>query len=987
MRWAREFPLSRSTHIGRTIDWLLYRFSIYLVPVVIALGTLIALVWMPREFGTPQAHPMQFRALQDTRSALDPDAALRAVQNAPLTARFGTHLAETPVWFVIDPPARALNATTTFIDFPSRHAQAMTCWSARSHAWLGTADRVGVSGSLRAVKAGFALKLDAQSASEPVLCKASFSGPAYLTAEATDGRALAASALEFERSTALITGGLITLSVFVFVTAIINHEWTYVIFAAWLIGNLRLSANALGFDIGWVGRQIAPEYLGLVRQLTFAAYYLLTATLFGQLFRRELRQVGLQPVVRAVQCGGLLLLVAAFALEYRQFIPVLWALGSIGMAALIFLLVQLVWKARSRTVMWYVASMAVVLFATLSEVLAAAFGTRMLFGGVNPVVTALSSSMMAAFAIAEQVRAERERRRQMQIELRNTYDVAPIGLFTLRSDGRFVRANPAMNAMLGLRGSEYKSRHLRDYFEDGAWDTLMLLAGQGNTASMEINGLPGPDGTARRYALKAILANGSIEGALEDVTERSKAVDRLHFLVDHDPLTGSLNRRGIEKAIARLSEESRSWSLAYIDLDRFKLINDLFGHPAGDEVLKLVAARLSSHLAVRYPVGRIGGDEFVCVFEDVAIDQAADQCRELVTALSTTPYQIGARAFQVKASIGVVECSPGDRVQDALAHADRACRASKRNGHGRLVTYRKGAAAFEERAREINLMETLGESRLPEGLFLVMQPIMSMHEPFESLNFEVLLRLRAPNGSITPAGQLIAAAEDSGNIATIDRWVLTSVLEWISANRAGLGHTRFICVNLSGGSLNDEQFIEDIFELLGRYRSVAHLLCLEITESVALHDLENTQRFIARAHDLGAKIALDDFGAGHTSFKYLKELSVDALKIDGAFVRTMCEHPADTAIVEAIVALAHNLGMRSIAEWVEDVETLRALKEIGVDYVQGFAIAKPQRSEAILDATSAASFIECEEVAVFIEELGTPRAFADDGYGMRNRTA
>ncbi|MDE1179416.1 EAL domain-containing protein [Paraburkholderia sp.] len=311
---------------------------------------------------------------------------------------------------------------------------------------------------------------------------------------------------------------------------------------------------------------------------------------------------------------------------------------------------------------------------------------------------------------------------------------------------------------------------------------------------------------------------------------------------------------------------------------------------------------------------------------------------------------------------------------DALAHADRACREAKRTAHGHLVTYARGAPAFEERAREIGLVESLGQHRLPDGLFLVMQPIMSMTDPHGSLDFEVLLRLRKPDGSVTPAGPLIAAAESSGNTASIDRWVLSTVLEWITTHRERLDHTRFVCVNLSGGSLNDEQFMEEIFGLLERYRAVARYLCLEITESVALHDLENTQRFIARAHEMGARIALDDFGAGQTSFKYLKELSADALKIDGAFVRTMCQHPADTAIVEAIVALARNLGMRSVAEWVEDVDTLRALKDIGVDYVQGFVIGKPQESEALLAAQSAASFIERAEVREFVDtECKAPR--------------
>jgi EAL domain-containing protein (putative c-di-GMP-specific phosphodiesterase class I) len=249
----------------------------------------------------------------------------------------------------------------------------------------------------------------------------------------------------------------------------------------------------------------------------------------------------------------------------------------------------------------------------------------------------------------------------------------------------------------------------------------------------------------------------------------------------------------------------------------------------------------------------------------------------------------------------------------------------------------------------------------------------------------VLLRWRAPDGTTLPAGKVIVAAEESGNIAAIDKWVLATVLDWIETNRHALSKTRFVCVNLSGGSLNDEQFMEDIFALFARYRPIVRYLCLEITESVALHDLENTQRFIARVHDMGGKIALDDFGAGYTSFKYLKDLSADALKIDGEFIRTMCAHPADTAIVEAIVALARNLGMRSIAEWVEDADTLRALKEIGVDYVQGYVIARPQESAAILTAGSAASFIEDPATQDFVNSLLEPAPRIEEEYEIRVR--
>src|ERR1700744_2574160 len=208
-------------------------------------------------------------------------------------------------------------------------------------------------------------------------------------------------------------------------------------------------------------------------------------------------------MLRIVQYNGLLMLVAGATLRYSQFIPVMWAFSSVGMVVLIFLLARLVWTTRSRTVLWYVASMAVVLFSIFSEVLGAAFGIKLLFGGVNPVIAALSSSMMAAFAIAEQMRADRERRRRMQTELRNTYDVTPIGLFTLDENGHFVRANPALQSMLSLQKTEYKVRHWNDYFESGAWGALQALASKGSDGELEMGGSAARGTGERRYLLKA----------------------------------------------------------------------------------------------------------------------------------------------------------------------------------------------------------------------------------------------------------------------------------------------------------------------------------------------------------------------------------------------------------------------------------------------------------------------------------------------------
>jgi hypothetical protein len=527
---------------------------------------------------------LSFPVIPDPSATLSPATAIARLRDAAPTARFSTHLAETPFWFMLTAPALG-GAGPTFIDLPSRHAQALSCWrTGPVLTLLGAANRQGTSGEMRANKAGFALRLDEHAAQTQILCRGTFSGPAYITASATNAEELEVSALDFTQSASLITGGLLTLAIFVFVTAIINREWTYVIFAAWLVGNLRLSANAMGFDTEWMGWLIPPDHIALLREFTFASYYVLTTTLFVELFRRELKTIGLRWSLHAVRYGGCLLMIAACTLSYAHFIPVLWACASFCILVLTYFLVQLFIKARSRTVLWYVASMGIVLFATLSQVLAAALGVKALAGALSPVVTALSSSMLCAFAIAERMREERERRRQMQIELRNTYDVTPIGLFTLSGDSAFLRANPALHSMLGLPQQHHGAHRWADYFAPGAERALAELLERDDSASIEIEGAAGTKTEARRYSLRAIRANGFIEGSLEDVTDRSKAVERLHFLAEHDPLTGLLNRRGIEHAISRQSGENGPWALAYLDLDRFKLLNDLFGHGTGDEI-------------------------------------------------------------------------------------------------------------------------------------------------------------------------------------------------------------------------------------------------------------------------------------------------------------------------------------------------------------------------------------------------------------------
>ena len=928
------------------------------MPATIAALTVVALVAWEPHYATGRAAPLELRVLQEGGVPLTPAEALAELRLRPPVPHEDTRLSETPFWFSF----RAAPAAGEIdIEMPSRHTVDAACWEAPGLEPLGHASRAETAGAFRPAKAGFALALGRRATPLNVLCRASYSGPARISALQWDAAELRRSTDRFHRNSGLLEGGLLLLAAFVLVAAAINRDATYLLFAAWLVASLRLAEISAGWDMQWLEHTIPPGWLAPMRQVTIAAYILLTYALFSRLFREDLPRVGHAWALHVARLCCLALLTAALLLPFARFLPFMWIAAATGIGVLGFLLARIVIVRRSRVAMWYSASLAMVLAAGLYEVAAAAFGLKELIGAVNSVTAALASSLLASFAIGEQMRQERAGRRRAEDELRGTYEALPIGLFTLDRDGTFVRVNPAAAAMLGIEGAAEGLRW-SDFFAPRAWH---------EPAEFEVQRRVPGEREPRWFHVRAAPAEGKVEGSLQDTTERYRATERLRFLAENDALTGVLNRRGIDKRLeaelARLPAE-RSLALAYLDLDRFKLINDIFGHRIGDEVLRQVCRRVEELLGEGQALGRIGGDEFVLIFPGTPIRSAAVLCRGILEALSSLPFQSADKAFQVKGSIGLAEVAAGTSVSDALSIADQACRAAKAGRGDGLIVYERGAAAFREREQDLRLAKHLGTGGAPEGLFLVMQPILSLRAPRTSLDFEVLVRMREADGNVLSGGRIVAAAETNGYAGVIDRWVLNHTLDWLERHRAALGATRFACMNLSGASLNDERFVREAFALLESHPAGARRLCIEITESIALHDLANTRRFIDRVRGFGAKVALDDFGAGYTSFSYLKELPADALKIDGSFVRNVHAHPANLAIVETIAELARNLGMQSIAEWAEEPATVEALHAVGIDYVQGHVISKPQPPERILAAASAAAFIENPELERFVAE-------------------
>jgi diguanylate cyclase (GGDEF)-like protein len=951
------------------LDALLYWLSIFGVPVVIGVVSIMAMVAWQAHYFAQDATQLEFRVVEDRSRSLGPAQALAELRQQPAVAFHDTKLSVFPFWIAF-PAAPSRREDRTDLELPSRHAQELTCWNGSDLRKLGHADRAVTSGQIIAAKAGFAIEFNKLQFNVNVLCRGVFVGPARISVMQWPESQLDISIHKFHRDSGLLEGGLIVLTLFVLLTAVINREWIYVLFAAWLVANLRLGAISAGWDTLWFGYTIPLEWIHAVRKLTIATYFLLTYALFARLFRDDIEQVGFRFLLRLAQWSCIPFLIVAAVLPYSNFIPYMWVTVAVGTFVIAFFLARIVLVTRSKVAIWYSASIGIALFAISYEVIAAALGAKFLIGAVNSATAALFSSLLASLAIAEEMKEERLEKVKAQAELRSTYEAIPIGLFTLDLAGKFLRGNPTLKAMLRVDVSGKKAERWSDYFEPGAWDRLLDLA-RAEHGVLELQGAIAGGEEPKWYLVEATLANEKIEGSLQDITERAKATARLRFLADHDPLTAVLNRRGIENAYDDAIKgiaNGHSLALAYLDLDRFKLINDLYGHLAGDEVLKQVCERIKEMLSPGQEIGRIGGDEFVILFRDAPIASATKTCHDIVDRIVTLPFRLGDKAFQIKGSMGLIEIATGIHVKDAISAADNACREAKKGLHGDLVIYEKNAPVFKERQEELRLVEHLGAGVAPEGLFLVMQPMMSLAAPYDSLNFEILLRLREPDGTISPAWKIISAAERNGRSAVVDRWVMSNALEWLDTHHDRLGKTRFACMNLSGASLNDERFIEDAFAMLAQHGRATERLCVEITESVALHDLDNTRRFIDKVRSFGAKIALDDFGAGYTSFAYLKELRADTLKIDGSFVVGVNAHPTNLSIVQTIAELARNLGMKSVAEWAEDLPTLQTLVEVGVDYVQGYVVARPQLPEAILVADSSASFITDDKVAQYVRD-------------------
>ena len=454
----------------------------------------------------------------------------------------------------------------------------------------------------------------------------------------------------------------------------------------------------------------------------------------------------------------------------------------------------------------------------------------------------------------------------------------------------------------------------------------------------------------RTQLFTAMVAIGALSLVLSialsiSITRTCLSISRnLEHQALHDTLTGLLNRRGL--AAAMNADHVRGGSLAYIDLDRFKLVNDLCGHTAGDDLLVELTEKIGRACAQsKARIARVGGDEFaVWLGGEKNLDTIRALSEEIIELIETHHFAWLGQPMHLGASIGLALSMPGDIKREVIARADAACRLAKEPGSTKILVYEDADPALVK-ARQ----EEQWAARLPqlirEGRFqLYGQRVISLQPDNEHGHIEILLRGVDDNGQIVSPGTFLSAAERFGLMPKLDRWVIETLLA------SPLQPDCEYAVNLSGQTLMDKDYLPKLEALL-RNSGRARQISFEITESAAMSSVDTAREYIRRLKALGCRFALDDFGSGFSSFAYLRDLQVDFLKIDGSLVRIVGRDDADAALVQAIVQMAQTLGLKTIAEFVETPALASQLAAMGLDYGQGYGLHRPEPLTLLLQPT------------------------------------
>jgi diguanylate cyclase (GGDEF)-like protein len=436
----------------------------------------------------------------------------------------------------------------------------------------------------------------------------------------------------------------------------------------------------------------------------------------------------------------------------------------------------------------------------------------------------------------------------------------------------------------------------------------------------------------------------------------SHIVRKVEYVIEQsfDAMTGLMSRAGFEAQLHEswkgLESESETHQLIYLDLDNLQLVNDTFGRKAGDEVIMRFARMLEEDLPKSAVVSRLTGDDFCILLTDANDDSAMKHARSVRKKGGALRYLEGDKSLQVTISIGIARFSKesGDE-GTALTTARMACESAKDHGRDRIEVYDRSNESIIQRHDDMQLVAEIQQALDGDEFVLLAQPINGLKKSNTKPRFEILLRMKDGDGDSIPTGAFFSAAERYQMMPQIDRWVVSATIASLSAHADAVkNRDALFSINLSGQSLGDDDILEFIEDEIRESGVPAESIGFEVTESAAVSNLSKAQNFIDALHQHGCHISLDDFGAGLSSFAYLKNFHVDTLKIDGSFIRDIADNRISESMVAAITQVAKVMELETVAEYVETDETLKLIDDIGVDYAQGHIVGKPQPLEDVL---------------------------------------
>jgi diguanylate cyclase (GGDEF)-like protein/PAS domain S-box-containing protein len=525
------------------------------------------------------------------------------------------------------------------------------------------------------------------------------------------------------------------------------------------------------------------------------------------------------------------------------------------------------------------------------------------------------------------------------------------GVVMVDDAGKIAVLNPAAEMMFGQLAADAV----------GAPLALLLPEADRNRsdgedrATYDTEGLR--NGGEERFPVHLSERRLELDGALyrllliQDLTEQQRRTRQMEHLKQRDVITDLLNRAEFERRMARtLSDAIGSetlHALCYVDIDQFKLINDTVGHSAGDQLIAQIGRLVETKLADALLIGRIGGDEFCALFAGETEAQVLSACEDLLHTVRSFLFTWRDRSFDVSVSIGVSAFVPErDGAEIELAEADVACQMAKREGRNRLHVYRDSDVALVRHHGEMHLVSEISEALSGDRFLLFAQPIVPLGSAGDApIHHEVLVRMMDEHGTLVSPDTFIPAAERYIRMPAVDRWIIQELFS-ASAETLRRWHAAhpdefLYALNISGTSVNDDAFLPYLKRQFEQHGVPPRSICFEVTETAAMGDLTRARRFMHSLREMGCGFALDDFGSGLSSYAYLRELPMQYVKIDGSFVRGLDTDPVNHALVSSINQVAHVLGLKTIAEWAETERIVDRLRDIGVDYVQGYAVGEP----------------------------------------------